>query len=92
MWREMPIFGRDRRSQRRRENQMSLTGILIVAAAYITLGWLIAKSPMITSIASRNNLRTVDWMLLIVIVPVLVLYGVILGIVIAIGRALGGVK
>lgn len=71
---------------------MSLTGILIVAAAYITLGWLIAKSPMITSIASRNNLRTVDWMLLIVIVPVLVLYGVILGIVIAIGRALGGVK
>ena len=72
---------------------MSLTGILIVAAAYITLGWLIAKSPMITSIASRYNLlRTVDWMLLIVIALVLVLYGVILAIVVIIGRALGGVK
>lgn len=61
----------------------------IVAAAYITLGWLIAKSPMMTSIASRHNLRTVDWMLLIVIAPVIVLYGVILGIVVGIGRACG---
>ena len=71
---------------------MPLTGSLIVAAVYITLGWLIAKSPTMTSIASTHNLRTVDWMLLIVIAPVLVLYGVILGIVVAIGRALGGIK